>query len=192
MRANVIMLTPLLLSTYDEHMEEQSPAQQPVILPVIPDPPPEAPRILTAQPEATQMVYATALQRFAAALVDGLIISVGTTTISFSANLVTGGNQTAKFMSSIFTSILSLSLTYGYYVYFTGKTGQTLGKKMLHIKVITTNGEIPGYGTAAIRETIGKFISSIALSLGYLWMLWDEKKQTWHDKIANTLVVKTP
>jgi uncharacterized RDD family membrane protein YckC len=33
-------------------------------------------------------------------------------------------------------------------------------------------------------------LSQFFCYLGYLWMLWDKRKQTWHDKIAGTVVVK--
>jgi uncharacterized RDD family membrane protein YckC len=33
-------------------------------------------------------------------------------------------------------------------------------------------------------------ISSNILYLGFLWMLWDGDRQTWHDKIAGTVVIK--
>ena len=35
------------------------------------------------------------------------------------------------------------------------------------------------------------FISGQICYLGYLWMLWDGKNQTWHDKVAGTFVVRT-
>lgn len=79
----------------------------------------------------------------------------------------------------------------GYMVYFTGTSGQTVGKKAMKIKVIRKDGSPVGVGYALLRETVGKYISALVLNLGYLWMLWDQEKQTWHDKIAGTLVVKT-
>ena len=33
-------------------------------------------------------------------------------------------------------------------------------------------------------------LSALALFLGYLWMLWEPRKRTWHDIVANSLVVK--
>ena len=45
-----------------------------------------------------------------------------------------------------------------------------------------------GYGRAFIRY-IGRILSAIPLLLGFLWMLWDKEKQTWHDKFANSVVV---
>jgi uncharacterized RDD family membrane protein YckC len=76
-----------------------------------------------------------------------------------------------------------------YYTYLEGSTGQTLGKKALGIRVIdlSAGGSI-GYGRAFIRY-IGRIVSFVVILLGYLWMLWDKEKQTWHDKFANSVVV---
>mgnify|MGYP001576219216 FL=1 len=95
-------------------------------------------------------------------------------------------------VSGVLKSIIASTLIgFGYYVFFIGHRGQTLGKMAMKIKVVDmTTGNAPGYLKAFLREVVGKIISGIALSLGYLWMLWDKDKQTWHDKIASTVVVK--
>jgi uncharacterized RDD family membrane protein YckC len=49
-------------------------------------------------------------------------------------------------------------------------------------------GPIP-YSRALIRYLMS-LVSAFALLIGYLWMLGDARKQTWHDKVANTLVVR--
>lgn len=41
-----------------------------------------------------------------------------------------------------------------------------------------------------IREWIGKAISGLLLSLGFLWILFDRDKQGWHDKLMSTYVVE--
>ena len=45
-------------------------------------------------------------------------------------------------------------------------------------------------GRAAVREILGKLISTIVLFIGFLWIAFDDKKQGWHDKLASTYVVK--
>ena len=77
-----------------------------------------------------------------------------------------------------------------YYAYFEGSpSGQTPGKKVMNIRVIDFRaGEPVGFGRGLIRA-ISKYVSSIPCALGYLWMLWDREKQTWHDKLATTVVV---
>ena len=70
-----------------------------------------------------------------------------------------------------------------------GWRGQTLGKRMIGIRVIDlARGGPIGYGRAFVR-TVGRGLSFFVFGLGYLWMLWDKEKQTWHDKIANPVVV---
>ncbi|GAC1323405.1 MAG: RDD family protein [Thermoleophilaceae bacterium] len=85
---------------------------------------------------------------------------------------------------------LALIIGIAYFVALEGgPTGQTLGKRALGIRVVDlSGGGAIGYPRAFIRY-IGKIISSIPLLLGFFWMLWDSQKQTWHDKLATTVVV---
>jgi uncharacterized RDD family membrane protein YckC len=87
---------------------------------------------------------------------------------------------------------LGLLISLAYFTYFEGgEKGQTLGKMALSIRVVDfdTGGPI-GYARGAVRW-IGRYLSSIVFLLGYFWMLWDKEKQTWHDKLANDVVVPT-
>jgi len=68
--------------------------------------------------------------------------------------------------------------------------GTTPGKKMLGMRVIKENGESAGFGTMLVREWIGKIISGMLLSLGFLWILFDPDRQGWHDKLVSTYVVE--
>jgi uncharacterized RDD family membrane protein YckC len=52
------------------------------------------------------------------------------------------------------------------------------------------NGHRISFANASGRF-FGKYVSAIILLIGYLMMLWDDKKQTLHDKMAGTLVVKS-
>jgi uncharacterized RDD family membrane protein YckC len=70
-----------------------------------------------------------------------------------------------------------------------GAKGQTLGKRTLGLRVIDlARGGPIGYGRGAIRY-LGRFVSAIPFGLGYLWMVGDREKQTWHDKMAGCVVV---
>jgi len=72
-----------------------------------------------------------------------------------------------------------------------GPEGQTIGKKQLGIRVVDANTLQPGIGPGrAVGRYFARILSSIPCSLGYLWMLWDPDKQTWHDKIVGTKVIK--
>jgi uncharacterized RDD family membrane protein YckC len=72
-----------------------------------------------------------------------------------------------------------------------GKTGQTWGRKIVGVKVVTKDTGAPiGFARALGRTLLESTISSAICYLGFLWMLWDKDKQTWHDKIVNSVVVK--
>ena len=65
------------------------------------------------------------------------------------------------------------------------------GKKAVRIRVVDATTGLPGIGTArGVGRYFARWLSQIVLYLGYFWMLWDPKKQCWHDKLARTLVVK--
>ena len=72
-----------------------------------------------------------------------------------------------------------------------GRTGQTLGKKVSGIKVVgRQDGQPIGSGRAFGRWMFASLISGSICYLGYLWVLWDPQKQTWHDKIVDSLVIR--
>lgn len=67
--------------------------------------------------------------------------------------------------------------------------GNTIGKRMLGIRVVTEKGNQVGF-YRAFGRTLGKIVSTIFFLLGDLWMLWDKDSRTWHDKLSWTRVVK--
>lgn len=75
-------------------------------------------------------------------------------------------------------------------MYKQGTTGQTIGKKVLNIKLIgEQTGQPIGFGMAFVRQ-LAHIIDAIPCYVGFLWPLWDEKNQTFADKVMNTLVVQ--
>lgn len=71
-----------------------------------------------------------------------------------------------------------------------GRTGQTVGKSALGITLISERTRQPiGAGMAFVRY-LAHFIDQIPCYVGYLWPLWDAKRQTFADKILSTIVVE--
>lgn len=69
--------------------------------------------------------------------------------------------------------------------------GQTWGRKIAGVRVVdAATGGPPGWGKAIGRTLFASFVSANVCYLGYLWMLWDSQRQTWHDKVASTLVLE--
>lgn len=85
---------------------------------------------------------------------------------------------------AFFLALFILSL------YFMTKSS-SVGKQMLGLKVYSTLGQPLGFWLMALREFIGKMASGSFLYLGYLWLLWDQDVQAWHDKIAGSVVLDT-
>ncbi|GAB3442495.1 hypothetical protein GCM10027517_19650 [Phycicoccus ginsengisoli] len=73
-------------------------------------------------------------------------------------------------------------------VFRMGRTGQSLGKRVMGIRLVEEyTGQPMGAGMCFVRElahTLDGFFY-----LGYLWPLWDAKRQTFADKILSTVVV---
>ncbi|GAB3298465.1 RDD family protein [Parasphingorhabdus pacifica] len=73
--------------------------------------------------------------------------------------------------------------------YRRGITGQTIGQKKVKIKLVSEFTAQPiGFGNAFLRQ-LCHILDGMACSIGYFWPLWDEKNQTFADKIMTTVVI---
>jgi uncharacterized RDD family membrane protein YckC len=70
-----------------------------------------------------------------------------------------------------------------------GKTGQSWGKQVLGIRLVKEATGEPIGGLMAFVRDIAHFVDSIICYIGYLWPIWDSKRQTLADKIMSTVVV---
>jgi len=87
--------------------------------------------------------------------------------------------------------LLGLVVGLAYFTYFHGRTGQTPGDAALGIRVVDVRdrpGQPIGY-PRALGRALMSIISALVFFLGYLWMLWDDNKQTWHDKVVGSVPV---
>lgn len=153
-----------------------------------------------------QQFYAGWGSRVAAYIVDGLIIGVpvgiliaigfavgveevNCTSTRYSTNC-TGGGLSGLGIAIVGIGYL-IALAAGLWLmYQQGKTGQTPGKKMVNIRVVReADGQPIGFGMTFVRN-LCHFVDGIVCYLGFLWPLWDAKKQTFADKIIGTVVVK--
>ncbi|MFJ6795119.1 RDD family protein [Streptomyces sp. NPDC091268] len=75
-------------------------------------------------------------------------------------------------------------------LYKEGSTGQTIGKKVVGISLRReADGNTLGFGMAFVRK-LAHIVDGLPCYLGWLWPLWDSKKQTFADKICSTVVIK--
>lgn len=124
--------------------------------------------------------------RFAALLVDGIVIGVPYGLLIGIGGAM-GGNAGGLLAFLGFIVGIGLGL---FKLYKEGTTGQWIGKKALGISLLReADGRPLGFGMAFVRY-IAHFLDSFACYIGWLWPLWDDKNQTFADKICSTVVVK--
>lgn len=142
-----------------------------------PAPPSQPPGASQYAPQGALGPRANFGQRLGALLVDAIILAIPQLILF-------------AILDPVVAYLIALVLGIAYFAYFEGSaSGQTPGKKVLKIRVIDFNAGGPiGMGRALIRY-VARIVSSLPCLLGYLWMLWDREKQTWHDKLASTVVV---
>lgn len=174
------------------------PPQQPYVAPgdvYGQQPPPGYPPQGHGYAQAVPTVrYAGFWIRVLASIIDGLVLSViwvpliivfGTARIWTTEH----GVVTFHFGASWGLILISWAVYALYGTLMIGSYGQTLGKMAVGVKVVRTDLTRVSYGTAALRETIGKWISGLICDIGYIWAGFDPQKQAWHDHICNTLVI---
>ena len=127
-------------------------------------------------------------RRFFALFTDYLILGILSDLISMSYHAGAGSSFRMMRINLFFgvSSVLAL-------IYFTvliGESGQTLGKKLFGVRVIRTDGTPVSYGRA-LGRALGYYLSSLFFSMGFIWAAFDRRNQTWHDKLVDTLVIRT-
>jgi uncharacterized RDD family membrane protein YckC len=102
-----------------------------------------------------------------------------------------GAPKGGMLAAAIILAIVGIALVAIIYLRALGRTGQTWGRKIVGVKVVRiSDGEPLGFWRACGRQAFATTISGQLCSLGYLWMLWDAKQQTWHDKVVGSTVVR--
>ena len=137
------------------------------------------------------VVYSGFWRRVAASLIDSVILGVvgAILGIVLGVAMVSGGTDDTEVVE-LSGYVVGIFLGWLYYALMESSSKQaTIGKMVMGIKVTDLEGNQISFARASGRH-FGKIISSLILAIGYLMMLWTEKKQTLHDMMAGCLVVK--
>lgn len=139
----------------------------------------------------TGVEYAGFWRRTAAALIDTLLL-LG---LALILELLLDGavpfekspdaEQPGFWRDMLMDYLLPLGLTLFFWVQLLG----TPGKLLLQCRIADTHTGRPLSNQQAALRYIGYFLSAIPLLLGFLWIAWDKRKQGFHDKLANAVVV---
>jgi len=130
-----------------------------------------------------QPPYANWGQRFLGTLVDVLVFAVPYILVGVGA-----ANKMPALAIIGYLAVIGIAI---WQLIKEGRTGQTLGKQALGIRLVREiDGQPIGVGMAFVRR-LAHFLDSIACYLGWLWPAWDAKRQTFADKVCSTIVIRT-
>lgn len=143
------------------------------------------------------MSKASFFQRFAAWLIDRVILFISYLLASFAVGVASGVYTDSRMrvpnlLLSLGVSVVMLVFVLSdflYFGYFWSRRERSIGMGVMNIRVVKTDGQPLSFLIAGLRGSIGYYISGLCFGLGYLWFFVDEQ-ETWHDKIFNTVVLK--
>lgn len=170
---------------------EHRPRQQPTEPLGVPAPPPSAsPAFAAAGPprEALEGFW----RRLIAAFLDWLLIGVLAAAVGdllgVEAPTPPAADGGVNFQLAGTGPFILVELAYFTYFHATS-AGQSIGNKIMGIRVLDADtGRSLPYARAFVRALMSN-LSALACFLGFFWMLWEPRKRTWHDIVANSLVV---
>ena len=138
-------------------------------------------------------------QRLVAWLVDQAILLIIHLLVVLMIGLLSGVYNARKIQAPIL--ILSLGVTVStlvlslehflYFGYFWSRRERSIGMGLMNIRVVVKSDQHSlSFLMAGLRGSLGYYLSGLVFGLGYLWFFFDKRRETWHDKVFNTAVLK--
>jgi uncharacterized RDD family membrane protein YckC len=146
------------------------------------------------------MDYASWGNRALGYIIDSVLVGVvmGVLWLIFAGVLVgLAGHHAGGGVCCLFIILFPLStLLVGLYnrVYLVSQRGYSIGQGLVKVKVVDVNGQLLTQGTAFLRLLVQAGMGFVPFLpvLDLLWPLWDERRQTLHDKAVNCYVINNP
>lgn len=133
----------------------------------------------------TNVRYAQFGTRFWASIIDLAILWVVTRLIAY---IVTSGRAD---LGSDLARISGALIGLAYYVGMNATYGATVGKMILGVRITMADGRPLSLGTALGRHLLEWLFATITFALAYLSVAMNPRRQGWHDRIMDTVVVHT-
>jgi uncharacterized RDD family membrane protein YckC len=144
--------------------------------------------------------------RVVARIVDSIIIGIPLTVLFIVFLVLVGGiastatnttdqnTQAAVGLGLVGVWLLIATLatigTVIYFVYFWGTSGSTLGMRIFSLRIVDADTGAPIGIARAIVRYLMSIVNSLACYIGWIWVAFDARKQGWHDKVANSVVIQ--
>lgn len=138
--------------------------------------------------------YAGFWVRLAAYVIDSIIVFFGLLFVRlFLSGIMSVLSDTWIGGNILFHYTLKDILLYGfqvlYFILCTYLTGTTLGKRAMNLRVVSADGQKLTILNVVYRETIGRFLCSISVGIGYIIAGVDREKRGLHDILCDTRVI---
>jgi uncharacterized RDD family membrane protein YckC len=142
-------------------------------------------------PESSRPQLSGIGTRFLALVIDGLMLAIPTV-VGYA--IVIGSLVRGSAEGLVFGALLWLGLDVAFLVWYcrrTARTGQWWGRVAVGDYLVRADTLQPPSAWGVFGREVARLVSALPMCLGYLWACWDPQRQTWHDKIANTVVVRS-
>jgi len=138
--------------------------------------------------EREDITLASIKKRAFAYIIDEILISVLFMIIYFGQIPKDASyEETIILLNGLFTYIILLKIIYQ--TFFVWAYGATPGKMLAKIRVISTVDLGNPNILYSLNRALIRIVSESLFYIGFLWALTNPKKETWHDKVAKTLVI---
>jgi uncharacterized RDD family membrane protein YckC len=147
--------------------------------------------------------YAGFVSRTLAIIIDMVLILLTVSLLTFMVNLFAIyfnlDNLIERFFGGGATLMnvlrpLAVLFSFGFVAFLYGTLsltvtgGLSLGRGLMGVRVVRLDGKPISFWRASLRY-FGLYLAALPLGLGLFWVIWDDKRQGWHDKIAKTCVI---
>lgn len=157
--------------------------------PIYPPPPPPPPPGGPAYQPIPASAYANWGQRLGAYLVDVLILVPFYIVAGIGAGINSGSGNAFGVLLMVIGYIAAIAVAIWNLIFRQGRTGWSIGKRTLGIRLLSeSTGQPLGPGMTFVRM-LAHILDALPCYIGYLWPIWDAKRQTFADKIIGSVVI---
>ena len=130
------------------------------------------------------------LRRLGAMAYDAMLLLALLMMLSYPYVWLTDGDKPSLLVKTLYQLYL-LAICFFFYAVFWTHGGQTLGMRAWRLKVVRAEGGVITW-MLALKRFVFAWISLLCFGLGFLWILPDRDKLTWHDRWSGTRLVLLP
>lgn len=137
-----------------------------------------------------ELGLASAGERLLGGLIDVVFVALIQLTLFYlTTHLVAQRLDALPTSAIVAMSVVGSVLAAGYFLFFWGLSGQTLGKLLTGTRVVDRKGGALGFGRAGVR-LVGTLLGVLPLFAGFIGLFSDPERRGWHDRLAGTKVVR--